>query len=105
MPQNLQLISTFFLLFLSAIFGGLIAKRLKQPLILGYILMGFIVGNVFPSSFDKHLLELAGEIGVTLLLFTLGIEFSFHKLKKYLTLVAWPALGQVLACALVYVTV
>ncbi|MBI9078058.1 MAG: cation:proton antiporter [Desulfatibacillum sp.] len=68
----------------AALAGGLIAQRLRQPLILGYILAGVLVG---PYSLGRispeeiHNIELLAEIGVALLLFALGLEFSFKKLK------------------------
>lgn len=67
----------------SALVGGLIAHALKQPLILGYILAGVLVG---PHSggitvSDVHNIEKLAEIGVALLLFALGLEFSFRELK------------------------
>lgn len=63
--------------------GGLVAQFLRQPLILGYILGGVLIG---PHSFARavtntHDIELLAEIGVALLLFALGIEFSLKQLK------------------------
>ena len=101
-PQNVQLIITFLLLFVSAIVGGIIAKRFKQPLLLGYILVGFIVGNIFPGLLNKPMLDQAANVGVTLLLFTIGVEFSFHRLKKYLTHIAGAAMVQIIVCTLLF---
>ncbi|MEX1020710.1 MAG: cation:proton antiporter [Litorilinea sp.] len=66
----------------AALVGGLIAQRLRQPLILGYIVAGIIVGpnTGLISVSDAHDIELLAEIGVGLLLFALGIEFSFKEL-------------------------
>ncbi len=64
--------------------GSLIARQLKQPLILGYILAGVMVGphmGVLPVT-AVHEIEKLAEIGVALLLFTLGLEFSFKSLKQ-----------------------
>jgi len=62
----------------AALFGGLIAQQLKQPLILGYILAGVVVGpntgGITVSGI--HQIELLAEIGVALLLFALGFEFG-----------------------------
>jgi monovalent cation:H+ antiporter-2, CPA2 family len=67
----------------AALIGALIAQKIRQPLILGYILAGVIVGpytgGVTISDIDK--IELLAEIGVALLLFALGLEFSISKLK------------------------
>ncbi|MDR3088298.1 MAG: cation:proton antiporter [Desulfobulbaceae bacterium] len=67
----------------AALLGGLIAQRFKQPLILGYILAGIVVGPHTGgiTIHEIHDIELLAEIGVALLLFALGLEFSFHSLK------------------------
>jgi len=63
--------------------GGLLAQRLGQPLILGYILAGVVLGPVTGGVLisDPHDIELLAEVGVALLLFALGIEFSLKELK------------------------
>lgn len=63
--------------------GALLAQRLKQPLILGYILAGVVVGPYTGGITvgDIHEIELLAEIGVALLLFALGLEFSLSELK------------------------
>lgn len=61
----------------------LLFKRLKQPVVLGYILAGFLVSpnfSLFPTITDIENIRTWGEIGVIFLLFTLGLEFSFKKL-------------------------
>ena len=67
----------------AGLFGGLIAQQLRQPLILGYILAGIVVGpfTAGVTVANVHDIELLAEIGVALLLFALGLEFSFGKLK------------------------
>ena len=71
------------LIVLAALIGGIIAQRLKQPLILGYILAGIVLGphtgGVTVS--EVHEIEKLAEIGIALLLFGLGLEFSFSHLK------------------------
>ena len=63
--------------------GGVVAQRLKQPLILGYIAAGVVLGPVTGGAliYDPHDVELLAEIGVALLLFALGIEFSLKELR------------------------
>jgi len=67
----------------AALLGGLLAHRLRQPIILGYILAGVAVGphtgGVTVSN--VHDIEHLAEIGVALLLFGLGLEFSFSRLR------------------------
>ncbi len=67
----------------AALIGALIAQQLKQPLILGYIFAGIVVGPYTGgvSVGDIHEIELLAEIGVALLLFALGLEFSLKELK------------------------
>ncbi|WP_138483755.1 cation:proton antiporter domain-containing protein [Dyadobacter bucti] len=63
----------------------LIFKKLKQPIVLGYILAGLLVGpnfKLFPTITDIKTIEIWAEIGVIFLLFNLGLEFSFKKLVK-----------------------
>jgi len=82
------------LLVVAAFFAGLLMQRLRQPLILGYILVGVILGphtgGVTVSS--VHEIELLAEIGVALLLFALGLEFSLQDLKpvKSIALIGAP---------------
>jgi CPA2 family monovalent cation:H+ antiporter-2 len=67
----------------AALIGALIAQRLKQPLILGYIAAGIAVGPYTGgiTISDTHEIDLLAEIGVALLLFALGLEFSLKELK------------------------
>ncbi len=61
----------------------LLFKRLKQPVVLGYILAGLLVGpklTLFPTITEIENIQIWAEIGVIFLLFTLGLEFSFKKL-------------------------
>lgn len=63
----------------------LLFRRIKQPLVLGYIIAGFLVGPHFdflPSISDGDNIETWAEIGVIFLLFSLGLEFSFKKLMR-----------------------
>lgn len=60
-----------------------IFKLLKQPVVLGYIVAGMLVGsysNFFPSINNGENINLWGELGVIFLLFAMGLEFSFKKL-------------------------
>lgn len=64
---------------------SLLFKWLKQPVVLGYIIAGLLVGphfSFFPSIIDIENIRIWAEIGVIFLLFSLGLEFSFKKLMK-----------------------
>lgn len=82
------------LLVVVAFFCGLLMQRLKQPLILGYILAGVLLGPHTGglTITEVHDIELLAEIGVGLLLFALGLEFSHKDLKpvKYIALLGTP---------------
>jgi len=68
---------------IAGLIGALIARSLKQPLILGYILAGVLLSPFIGDLgiADLHEIEMLAEIGVALLLFALGLEFSFNELK------------------------
>ena len=77
----------------AALLGGLLAHRLRQPLLLGYIIVGIIIGPfAIGIVSDAHDVEKLAEIGVALLLFALGLEFSLQDLKpvKYVALIGGP---------------
>jgi monovalent cation:H+ antiporter-2, CPA2 family len=69
---------------IAAITGGLVAWRLRQPVIIGYVLAGIAISPLTPgpSVSDTHSLELFAEIGVVLLMFSVGLEFSLRELLK-----------------------
>ncbi len=63
----------------------LLFKRLHQPIVLGYLVAGFLVGpktSFFPNIVNTESISLWAEIGVIFLLFALGLEFSFKKLFR-----------------------
>jgi CPA2 family monovalent cation:H+ antiporter-2 len=69
---------------IAAITGGLIAWRLRQPVIIGYVLAGIVISPLTPgpSVSDIYSLERFAEIGVVLLMFSVGLEFSLKELLK-----------------------
>lgn len=58
---------------------GAVAQRLKQSAIIGYLLAGMLMG---PLLFNTQAVEDVAELGVALLLFSIGLEFSFGRLKR-----------------------
>ena len=79
------LISDLGLILMTAGVAILLFKAIKQPVVLGYLIAGFLAGNhfdFFPSVKDVNSVEVWAEIGVIFLLFSLGLEFSFKKLMK-----------------------
>src|SRR5207247_1435810 len=89
--------------FVAAVLGGGLAWLARQPLILGYVAGGLLVSPLThrPSISDVHTFELFAEIGVVLLMFSLGIEFSLKDLMrvKWVAVLGGP-LGIVLSIAL-----
>ena len=87
----------------AAVVGGAVARALRQPLILGYVLGGILIGPFTPGPTiaDVHEFEILAEIGVILLMYSIGLEFSFADLLR----VKWVAvlggsLGILLSLAL-----
>ena len=84
MSEELNLVKDLALILISAGLFTIISKALKQPLILGYIVAGFIIGphlGLFGIT-SKESVEHWSELGIIFLLFALGLEFSFKKLLK-----------------------
>ena len=67
----------------AAVVGGMIAHRFRQPMILGYLLIGVAVGpHALGLVGDVGIVQVLATIGVTLLMFTLGLETSFSQLRQ-----------------------
>jgi monovalent cation:H+ antiporter-2, CPA2 family len=72
---------------------------LKQPVVLGYIIAGLIIGpyaTAFPFISDEKTIRTLGELGVVFLMFGLGLEFSLRKLAKVGATAFIAALAQIL---------
>jgi monovalent cation:H+ antiporter-2, CPA2 family len=66
----------------AALVGGAIAVRLRQPAIVGYLLAGVVIGPFTPGFVgDVEQISVLAEVGIVLLLFALGLEFSLHELR------------------------
>lgn len=94
------LISDLGLILMTAAVAVLLFKKIKQPLVLGYLIAGFLAGNhfdFFPSVKDIKSVEVWAEIGVIFLLFSLGLEFSFKKLMKVGGTASITAVTQIIA--------
>src|SRR3989454_1939442 len=93
--------------FVAAVLGGALARLAHQPLILGYVFGGLLVSPLTPgpSVTDVHTFQAFAEIGVVLLMFSLGIEFSLKDLMgvKWIALVGAP-LGMALSIGLTLTT-
>lgn len=95
-----NLISDLGLILVTAAIAVLIFRILKQPLVLGYLVAGFLAGSefdFFPTVKDMNSVTVWAEIGVIFLLFSLGLEFSFKKLMKVGGTASITALTQIIS--------
>ncbi|WP_442794691.1 cation:proton antiporter domain-containing protein [Pelobium manganitolerans] len=80
-----KLIEDLALILIAGAATTLLFRKIKQPLVLGYIIAGLLVGphiSITPSVVDSANIKTFAEIGVIFLLFSLGLEFSFKKLVR-----------------------
>ena len=103
--ENLPaLFSDLALILVTAGIATVIFKWLKQPVVLGYIIAGFLIGpnfEWFPVINDHSSVETWSEIGMVFMLFGIGLEFSFKKLKKVGGTVGITALTELVTMCLV----
>jgi CPA2 family monovalent cation:H+ antiporter-2 len=71
-------------IFVAAVLGGLVAWRLRLPLILGFVLGGIAISPFTPGPHlsEMHTFEVFAEVGVVLLMFSIGVEFSIPELMR-----------------------
>ena len=87
-----------FFVVIAAVAGGFLSKLLKIPNLVGYIIAGMAVGAILPPQF-KEVSGLA-QIGIILLLFSVGVELSFERLSRYLNIAVFGALIQIILVTL-----
>jgi len=83
--HGLELIQDLAVVMAAAAVATILCQRLKQPVVLGYILAGILIGpNTPPVSLvnDEEAIKTLSELGVILLMFSIGIHFSFRKLRE-----------------------
>lgn len=99
-------LTTFAVVLCTAAFTTIVCQWLKQPVILGYLLAGLIIGPhvAVPLAADQATIETLAELGVILLLFGIGLEFSIRRLLRVggpvaitaiidVSLMAWLGIG------------
>jgi monovalent cation:H+ antiporter-2, CPA2 family len=91
MENNPILFRDLTYIFMAAVTGGLVAWRLRLPLILGFVLGGIAISPFTPGLqlSDLHSFAIFAEVGVVLLMFSTGVEFSIPDLRR----VKWVALA------------
>ncbi len=93
------ILTALLLIVVTGLVGGVAAKKLKQPLILGYILAGVLVGILFKAGFGdvaNTAVNSLANVGVALLLFSMGLEFSKKDIRPIFKIAVFGALAQVL---------
>ena len=78
-----NMITDLAVMLLTAGLVTILCKKINQPLILGYILAGFLMSPYFPlfmTVADTEAIHTWSEIGIIFLMFHLGLEFNLHKL-------------------------
>ncbi len=103
MAEHTAIFKELSYIFIAAILGGALAWRLRQPLILGYVLAGIAISPFTPGPAVRaaHTFQIVAEVGVVLLMFSIGLEFSLDELAevKWVGLAGGP-LGVVLLSTL-----
>jgi monovalent cation:H+ antiporter-2, CPA2 family len=86
----------------AALLGGLVAVRLRQPPIVGYLLAGIVIGPFTPGFVgDPERISVLAELGVVLLLFALGVQFSIRELLEVRRVALPGAVAQIVVILLV----
>ncbi len=107
MGANHAFLTTFALVLCTAAITTVLFQRLKQPVILGYLLAGVMVGpyvTLVPVEADRGTTETLAELGVILLLFSIGLEFSIRRLMRVGASVAVTALFDLTVMAFLGLT-
>lgn len=85
----------------AALAGGLAAYLLRLPMLLGYIVAGVVVGpHALALVHDLELIHTMASVGIVLLMFTLGMEFSLADLRRVGAIGLGGGAAQILVCAL-----
>lgn len=88
MPHNIPLLTDLLILLLAALPIAFLCHRMRLPVIVGFMLTGIVIGPSGAALIrDTHDVEILAEIGVVLLLFTIGLEFSLQRMVEMKRLV------------------
>ena len=98
--EDIELLNDIILLFVSATIIGILSNVLGLPIFLGHLIAGAILGPYGYNLINNMVqVETLGQLGVLLILFALGMEFSFDKIKKIWKISLNTSMGLILACA------
>jgi CPA2 family monovalent cation:H+ antiporter-2 len=96
MTETLAFILDLGIAVAAALIGGVIARRLGQPPIVGYLLAGVAIGPFTPGFVgDVDRISVLAEVGVVMLVFTLGVEFSLRELAAVRRVALGGAIAQI----------
>jgi len=95
----MDIVLGLFFVVIAATLGGIVAKSFKFPSLVGYILAGVMVGGILPES-AKNVSTLA-EVGIILLLFSIGVEIPLRRISKYVKVSVIGALLQIFLVGLI----
>ncbi len=99
-------VASLAILLVAALIGGMVAHRLRQPIILGYLVIGAAIGpHALGWVSDKGLVQTMATIGVALLMFTLGLEVSVTQLRQVGRVGLWGGVVQIALTAAIGVSV
>src|SRR5512139_206246 len=99
--HELTLLIEIAMALMAAFIGGLIARRLGLPTIVGYLLAGIVIGPFTPGFVgDTETISQLAELGVIFLMFGVGLHFSFNDLWRVRGVAIPGALGQTAFAAL-----
>ena len=90
----MDIVLGLFFVAVAAVTGGVLAKTLKLPSLVGYIIAGIVAGGILPASV-KSVSGLA-QVGIILLLFSVGVELSFDRLSKFVRVAVFGSLIQII---------
>lgn len=96
----MEVLGSLFLVVAVAAFGGVFARLVKLPNLVGFIISGLLFGILMPDNL-KNISSLS-EIGTILLLFSIGLVLSFDSLAKYYKVAVIGSIIQIVVCAFVY---
>ena len=102
LQQDLRLINDLVIMLSSAALGGILFTLLKQPLMTGYLVAGSLVGpGGFGMIVELVQVETFAQFGIIFLLFGLGLEFNFMRLRHVQAVAVWGGLCEMLLSMLV----
>lgn len=101
--MELTILRDIVIIFALSTFVNLLFTRLKVPTVVGYLITGIVAGpHLLALVHEEHNIEILAEVGVILLLFTIGLEFSLKHLVRIRRIVFFGGLLQVSVTALVF---